>query len=386
MKPLNPIIEALDGIDEDIALAAATKKRKIKKPLKIVIISVAAALLLTTTATAATLGEKPLVKLNRKSYSSSKCWSYTDENGWTLKTTVIKLPEECSSYGLYGYVPVGEIRPVFTENADSFEFKYYDELGVLLNGSHGVFTGHFIVCGAEKPGEIPLTEMSLHDLAWRYNSMTIKTDGTICVDVWQDPIQAGQEAYSDWLIKHMSLDERVEAVLWNAWDFGLPDFSGFKHPSLREILANEYNHYAANELVIGFEGSPSAAARQFYDYSLEIPEGFTEKDDIQAITYADHNAKLITQQMFIYTVTDDISGKDVKFTVWRSAEAKDTYTDHFGFEYEYITLNNGTKARLHQSGYTYIVEFEKDGAAYAFQADIDRELIERVLQSMELLQ
>lgn len=377
MKQLNPIIEALDGIDEDIALAAA-KRRKKNKPLKIVIISVAAALLLGTTAAAATLGKNPLVKLNNRTYPS-KFWSYTDENGWTLKTTVVDLPED---YTKYSYKPVGEIRPVFTANATGRdEFKYYDELGVLLDE----VTDLYIFCNAEKPDEDLIKYIRFSQIPDRHVRITGGTDGTEYINIWQDPIQAGQAAYGEWVYDRMSLDEKVELWLNSGWDFGIPNAGGYKHPSIQEIVGNASDFYSTWALIAKFDGSPSAAAERFYDYSLDIPEGFAEKDDIQTITYHEFDLSMITQQMFIYTVTDDTSGKDVKFTVWRSAEAKDTYTDHFGFEYEYITLNNGTQARLHQSGYTYIVEFEKDGAAYAFQTDIDRGLVERVLDKMGMM-
>ena len=141
-------------------------------------------------------------------------------------------------------------------------------------------------------------------------------------------------------------------------------------------------------------------AGKYYDYILDQPEGFTEKEGILIIQYDNHYFEeidgidqwrydgdpMIIQQIFIYTMTDSASGKDVKFTVWRSAEEKDVDTSCFKFDYEYIPLKNGTEARIHQSvDYNYIVEFEKDGAAYAFVCDLDRELVNRVLENMDLL-
>lgn len=380
MKQLNPIIESLDGIDENLALAAANR-RKMKKPLKIVIIAVAAAMLLTTTAaaTAATLGEDPLIKLNNRSYHG-KTGSYTDQNGWTLKTTFIALPRE---YGNSGYIPVGEMRPVFNENEDGLDnIIYYDELGVRVDGSNSKM---YILTEIEKPGETSIKRVSNFSLSYRHQRMSIDTDGTICIDIWQDPLQAAQEAHQKALIARVPVDEQVENAIKGGWGRMLSGYGGYKHPSLHDIFANSCTLIGGKNILIGSDGSPSALARKLYDCTLDIPEGFAEKDGFQAVSFCDHDAKLVTQQMFIYTLTDQASGKDVKFTVWRSAEKKDTYTDHFGFEYEYITLNNGTKARLHQSGYTYIAEFEKDGAAYAFQCDVDRELVENVLKSFGVL-
>ncbi len=381
MKQLNPIIEALGGIDETMALAAVSK-RKTKKLLKIVIIAAAAAMLLTTTAAAATLGEDPLIKLNNRSYSAD-VYTYTDQNGYTIKTRLVTLPEE---YTDRGYIPVGELRPVYDKDGKDFDkIVYYDELGVQVNGLYGIYSNMVITANIEKLGEIPITAMHTLDLPYRHLSLTGKPDETLYINIWQDPFQAVQEAYDYSRSKRATVDEKVEAFIREGWDCGLPGYGGYKHPSLHDMIEDSGRVYAGNSVLIEFDGSPSAIASKHYDYKIEIPEGFAEKDGFQAITFYDYEAKLVTQQMFIYTLTDKASSKDVKFTVWRSAEKKETYTDHFNFDYEYITLNNGTKARLHQSGYTYIAEFEKDGAAYAFQCDVDRDLVDKVLTNLGVL-
>lgn len=381
MKQLNPIIEALDGIDENIALAAA-KKRKMKKPLKIVIIAAAAALLMTTTATAATMGDQPLIKLNNKSYPAD-VYTYTDQNGWTIKTTLITLPEE---YTDSGYIPVGEVRPVYNKDARHPEdIIYYDELGVRIGAAYGVSSNMYIFTDIEKNEEIPRHYTSFFDLPYRHQGISGKPDGSIYVDIWQDAVQAAQEVYDNFRREHATIDEKVEAVIRDGWDFGLPGYGGYKHPSLHDIMEDSSTQSVGSNILIGFDGLPSEVANKHYNYALDIPEGFTEKEGIQAITFYDYDAKLVTQQMFIYTLTDETSGKDVKFTVWRSAEKKEVYTDHFGFDYEYISLNNGTQARLHPSDNTYIAEFEKDGAAYAIQIDSDKETVGNVLKNIGLL-
>ena len=137
---------------------------------------------------------------------------------------------------------------------------------------------------------------------------------------------------------------------------------------------------------------------KLYGYAPISIDGFSEKAGTTVVIYTNAvltedktrytfiGDKEITQQMFVYTLVEEQSGTEVLFTVWRSAEHKDTYTDHFDFEYEYIRLNNGTQARLHQSAdYSYILEFEKDGAAYGLQLGRERDLADSILDKMELL-
>ncbi len=396
MKQLNPIIEALDGIDEDIALAAATKKRRIKKPLKIVIISVAAVLLLGTTAAAATLGEHPLVKINSKTVTP-KFSSYVDDNGRTIETTVIEYPVD--NMDSPGYVPIGEVRGVYNENAVSHfdEVQHFDELGIQLDNITYQLRISF---NAAKEGEIPIHSIKGTAFDGYHQSESGNADGTeIKIELWKDPIQLAKDALAEKAFARMSVDEKIEFTLREYFDFGHPQLGGFAHPSMRDIFSEDARGSYGPPDVINFKGLPSTVAGKYFDYTFDQPEGFTEKEGLQIIQYDNHcyeeidgishwtydGDPIITQQIFIYTMTDSASGKDVKFTVWRSAEEKDVDTSCFKFDYEYIPLNNGTQARLHQSGYTYIVEFEKDGAAYAFQSDIDRELVERVLKKMGMM-
>lgn len=395
MKKLNPIIEALDGVDENTALAAAPSgKRKMKKPLKITIIAVAATLLLGTTAAAATLGEHPLVKLN-DSQVTPKFSSYVNDNGWTIETTVVEYPVDTA-----GYVPVGEIRAVYDANcADMTDnIHYFDELGVRIDRISNQLA---IYLKAVKEGEIDVHSMKGTYFGGDFHqSESMDQDGTISIEFWQDPIQMAQQASEEKRYAKMSVDEKIQYQLMYGWDIGYPEYGGFEHPSMRDILSADAHGSYGGDDVINFNGLPSDVAAKYYGYTLDKPDGFTEKDGAQVIMYFNdvmgvnqygYNQMVkaeepkVIQQMFIYTMTDNASGKDVKFTVWRSSEEKDVDTSCFKFDYEYIPLNNGTEARIHQSGYNYIVEFEKDGAAYAAVLDLDMELVERVLTNMSLL-
>ncbi len=379
MSKLNPIIEALDGIDENFA-AEATKKRKAKKPLKIVVISVAAALLLGGTAAAATLGEHPLVKLNGNQVTP-KYSSYVNADGWTVETTVVQLPIDTAAYK-----PAGEIRGVL--NGDDIEI--YDELGVKVYDVSGDLN---IYCNAAKPGETPIHTLHSFSYSDYHEREDITADGVHQIEFWQDPIQAARSAAEQSRYDRMSVDEKVNYLLMWGWDIGYPEYGGFERPTMRELVELGAQTSSGSAVIADFEQLPGEIMPEYYGYEPVSLDGFTEKSGLQTLIFnqikaADNSTeeKLISQEMFIYTLTDAASGKDVKFTVWRSADEKDVYTDHFGFEYEYISLNNGTTARLHQSGFSsYIVEFEKDGAAYGIQCDIDRELVERVLQKMDLL-
>lgn len=391
---MNPIIEALDGINENTAISAAPQKRRMKTPLKIVIISVAAVVLLGTTAAAATLGEHPIVKINNKTVTPSYS-SYVNDDGWTLKTTVVKYPVDCA-----GYEPVGEIRAVYDENCEdkTDDVHYFDELGVMIDNISKQLA---IYLKATKEGEIDIHSMNGTGFFDYHQSESMDSDGNnIQIEFWQDPIQVARQVILEKRFAKMSIDEKIEYQLMYGWDIGYPEYGGFQHPSMRDIFSADTNAWYGRSDVINYKGLPGDVAAGYYGYTLDQPEGFTEKDGVQVIMIfnthyvPDENfpqinrtvADKVIQQMFIYTLTDNASGKDVKFTVWRSAEEKDVDTSCFKFDYEYIPLKNGTEARLHQSGYSnYIVEFEKDGAAYAAVTDLDMELVERMLINLNLL-
>lgn len=393
-RKINPIIEALDGINENTAIAAAPQKRKMKTPLKIVIISVAAVMLLGTTAAAATLGDHPIVKINNKTIAT-KVSNYVDDNGWSIRTTVIEYPVDTA-----GYSPAGEVRGVYDENAEykPDELKYYDELGVRIDRISDQLA---IYLDASKEGENDFTSMKGTSFSGYHQRESRNAERTeINIEVWQDPIQAAREALEEKRYAKMSVDEKIQYQLMYGWDIGYPEYGGFERPSMRDIIAADTRGSYGGGDIINFNGLPGAVAAEYYGYMLDQPDGFTEKDGVQVIMYFNDvmvvnqygyqmvkaEEPKVIQQMFIYTMTDNASGKDVKFTVWRSAEEKDVDTSCFKFDYEYIPLKNGTEARIHQSvDYNYIVEFEKDGAAYAFVCDLDMELVNRVLENMDLL-
>lgn len=384
MNKINPLFEAVSEIDDKtVANSIQTNKTKPRKAFKIAAIAVAATLMLGTAAAASTFGDDPIVKINDKQVTP---WysSYVNENGWTIETTVVEIPYKRGSYS-----PVGEIRAVFDDKL--VDAVYYDELGIRLND---IANDVVFYIKADKPGETPFngTKGSFYN---NYHfSETISPEGNISIEFWQDPIQALNSANE----KKKTVDEKIEELMVYEEVIGFSEYGGFGHPSVRELVeGGGIGTYSITDSVINFECTPEEAMK-LYGYAPISINGFSEKAGTTVVMYTNAvwnedktgftfiGDKEIVQQMFVYTLVEEQSGTEVLFTVWRSAENKDTYTDHFCFEYEYIQLKNGTQARLHQSAdNSYILEFEKDGAAYGLQLGHEHDLAESILKKMELL-
>lgn len=389
MNKINPIFDAVTEIDDKMVSGSITKyKTKPRKALKITAVAAAAMVLLGTAAAAATFGDDPIVKINNKQvvplYST-----YVNENGWTVETTVVQTPQTVLS----SYTPVGEVRAVFDE--EPFTVDYYDELGVRLNA---VTTNVFMFVNANKPGETPANFSGINTADNFHQNVTMSADSKIInIEFWQDPAQALKSEFEKKRREEMTADEWIEK--WAPYEkiIAFPGYGGFERPSMREIFdANAKCLFAVDESVLTFEGAPGEVMK-LYGYALVTIDGFSEKAGTTVVVYTNavfdeekgefiNGGDEIIQQMFVYTLVDEQNGNEFLFTVWRSAENKDVYTDHFNFEYEYITLNNGTQARLHQSvNGSFILEFEKEGAAYGLQFSGGRDTAEYILEKMELL-
>lgn len=380
MTKLNPLFEAIGEIDEAMIEKAQTKAKK-RVGLRIAIIAAAAALLLGTTA-AATFGDNPIVKINNQKVKA-RYSSYVNEDGWTIETTAVELPVDYCRYQ-----PVGEIRAVF--DSDEKETACYDELGVRLDK---ITLWVNLYVHAEKDGEIPYMLMSSHSDSEHHQSETLTPDGKeIEIEFWQDPAQALKSELEAKKFKKQTADERYKDFLIYGDPFEYAELDGFKCPTYHELF--EVEDIKLTTGAASFSLLPSEAMK-LYDYAPVSLEGFSEKAGTSAFLFTDakrsedgmeFTVSAVTQQMFVYTLVEEQSGAEVLFTVWRSAENKDTYTDHFDFDYEYIPLNNGTNARLHQGlDDIFILEFEKDGAAYGLNLGTERGLVETVLEKMELL-
>lgn len=380
---LNPLIEAIGEIDEKMIEKAQTPAKK-RVGLRIAIIAAAAALLLGTTA-AATFGNNPIVKINNKKVKA-RYSSYVNEDGWTVETTAVELPVDYCCYK-----PVGEIRAVF--DSDTQETACYDELGVRL-GHRGVSIWLNLYVNAEKDGETPFLFVSGSGDDVHHQSETMSADGKkIEIEFWQDPAQALKSELQDKKFKRQTAEERYKDFLIYGDPFEYAELDGFKCPTYHELFSIEDIHITNHGAT--FPSLLPSEAMKLYDYAPVELKGFSEKAGLSVFFFTDevrweHGLYMevheITQQMFVYTLVEEQSGAEVLFTVWRSAENKDTYTDHFNFDYEYIPLNNGTQARLHEGlDGIVILEFEKDGAAYGLNLGTERGMVETVLERIELL-
>lgn len=381
MTKLNPLIEAMSSID-DVMVEKAQAPVKNRARVRTLIIAAAAVLVLGTTAAGATFGDNPIVKINNKKVTS-RYSSYVNEDGWNVETTAVELPVNYCRYQ-----PVGEIRAVF--DGDTHETVCYDELGVRLDNIH-----HWVnlYVYAEKDGEIPFHFSSGHVDDNHHQSETMSADGKeIEIEFWQDPAQALKSINDEKKLEKMTVDERLEELRIYGDPFEYAELDGFKCPTYRELFGAEGVGRITNGGA-NFKSAPSEALK-LYDYAPVSLEGFSEKAETTVFLFTDaerfedgsFTVTAVTQQMFIYTLVEEQSGTEVLFTVWRSAENKDTYTDHFDFDYEYIPLNDGSNARLHQGlDDIFILEFEKDGAAYGLRLGGERDFAETILEKMELL-
>lgn len=389
MSNLNPIIEALDGIDESYALNAVARKKK-NKPLRIAAIAAAAMLALGGTAAATTLGDDPPIKINDK-VVSFKSDTYVDKNGYTIRTRAVETP-----IAHVAYDPVGTVRAAFfPENASPDQYVLYDELGVNIGEvSHGKY---FFFIEIEKEGEIPQHAMRGGGSDLYHTSMSGTPDGEYNIEIWQDPIQIMRQKSAEKQEANMTVEEKAEEFLINGWDIGYPDYGGFRHPSMTELFEADMHGSFGGRDTLKFTSMPGEAMK-LYGYAPVSAEGLTEKAGLTVImglngeydsdtdTWEYPDGKQIDQQIFIYTMTDEESGMDVKFTVWRSAENKDTYTDHFDLDYEYAALADGSTARFHTSeNGENIMEYEHGGAAYALVTRMDRDGIERVMKRLGVI-
>ena len=377
MNKTNPIFEALNELNENYAAEAILpRKKKMKKPLKIALIVVAATLALGTTAIAASSGDRPVMKLNHKEMIADYD-EYVNADGWTVKTLTALEPYD----EIVPYRPVGRIRAYY-ENGD---FTFYDELGVNINR----IAADTDLFGTAFKGD----ESDLHakfadgpdylrgrgGIAGDYSSMEFEE--------WIDPIKYAEYQVMLAKFNRMSIQEKVYYLNLNGYDY-YDGFNGISHPTAEEHFTLDGNaHTSMNGFddfcAFSYQSTPSEVYKIF-GFTPIIGADMTE-DTARCFALLNYNNdnKEFTQGLYQYSLTDMASGTPIDFTAWHYADLKDTFTDHYGFDYEYIELNDGTQARLHRSiTGDYIAEFEHEGSAYAFKTSLDRDNVTRILANL----
>lgn len=127
INKLNPLLEAMNDIDDAIVTEAAPAKRRPKyfKPL---MIAAAAAVLCGATAVtaAANIKMNDEVTLDGKEPAEIIYDVYTDEDGWEISTYMFPLPEYCLLDEEEGCTPVGKIRAY---RVGEHDWEFVDEEG-----------------------------------------------------------------------------------------------------------------------------------------------------------------------------------------------------------------------------------------------------------------
>ncbi len=392
MTEFNPIFEALDGLDENIAAEAVRPaKKKMKKPLKIAIIAVAATLALGMSAVAATSGSNPIIKINKRQISGDY-EEYVNSEGYTVKTVAAVIPQS----DMPTYRPIGKIRAEYVDGS----FYFYDELGVKINdiAEDTAFYGT-----SSKDNKV------LDSHAKGYESpdylegiMTVAADYSyVEYTEWVNLIKYAEYKSNTAKWNRLSLQEKIDFYNMELEAAGVNyynDYGGISHPTTKEQLAlNGIGHFSAGDNQItgpdgvfydpfnaySFENTPTEIFKLFGFDPLAVEEMSENKCRCFAMLYYDQELKEFTQGIYQYTLTDDETGAPIEFTAWHYADKRECHTDHFDFDYEYVTLDSGAEARIHRSvNGSYIAEFEKDGAAYAFTTDLDRGIVIRILNNL----
>lgn len=137
IKKLNPLLEAMNDIDDAIISEAAPEKRRRPKYLKPMIIAAAAAVLCGATAVTATASIKMRehVTFNGVEPNDLGYDIYTDEHGCEIRTYTFNLPDYCLLEEVEGCTSAGKLRAAHSGSTDEGKVDWYliDEKGNIFN-------------------------------------------------------------------------------------------------------------------------------------------------------------------------------------------------------------------------------------------------------------
>lgn len=127
MNKINPLLEVMNDIDDDIVSGAAPVQRKRPRYFKPMLIAAAAVVLCGATAVTAIASIKPhtTVTLDNEEPADMEYDVYVDDQGREIRTYAIQLPDYALREEVDGYTAVGKVRAVYTdEYEDDYEFQW----------------------------------------------------------------------------------------------------------------------------------------------------------------------------------------------------------------------------------------------------------------------
>lgn len=150
INKLNPLLEAMNDIDDAIISEAAPAEKKRPKYFKPLIIAAAAAVLCGATAVtaAANIKMNDEVTLDGEKPAEILYDVYTDEDGWEIRTYAFPLPEYCLLDEVEGCTAVGKLRAY---RVGEHEWELVDEEGnTFPNGVNNMAVK--VTCSKKGPG------------------------------------------------------------------------------------------------------------------------------------------------------------------------------------------------------------------------------------------
>ena len=137
IKKLNPLLEAMNDIDDAIISESAPAEKKRARYFKTMMIAAAAAVLCAATAVTATASIKTRdnVTFNGEEPNDMGYDIYTDEYGWEIRTYTFKLPDYTLLEEVEGRTPVGKLRAAHGDVDDEGFVDWYliDENGNIFD-------------------------------------------------------------------------------------------------------------------------------------------------------------------------------------------------------------------------------------------------------------
>lgn len=127
MTELNPLLEAMNNIDENI-LANSQKKSRHSLKIKIAVVSAAAAVAALSGTVVAVNYSRRLTYTTEDKTFEPVCSSYVDDRGNKIETYVLDIPEYALLLEKEGYTSTGELKCEWVPEKD-YTYQLADENG-----------------------------------------------------------------------------------------------------------------------------------------------------------------------------------------------------------------------------------------------------------------